>query len=131
MAAIANITVKKNDGTTDIVYVAKTGSAGDNSPAVWIADSSALIRGNRTTFQMWTSNNGPRTARKVRCAMNMAALATVNGVETRVATGPAEVNFTLPSNADEAMLNELVSQFINLLNSASVKAAIKAGYADN
>lgn len=129
MAAIANLTVKKNDGTTDIVYVAKTGSAGDNSPAVWIADSSATIRGNRTVFQMWTSYNGPRTARKVRCAINMAALATVNGLETRVATVPAEVNFTLPTNADETVLNEVVSQFINLVN--AVKADIKAGYAAN
>lgn len=127
MATIGNLTVKKNDGTTDIVYTGKTGSAGDGSPAVWVADTSATIRGNRTKLTMVTSNNGPRTARKVRLAINMAALATVNGVETRVATVPGEFNMTLPENADEAVLNECVSQFINLL--IALKSDIKAGYA--
>lgn len=129
MAAIANITVKKNDGTTDIVYTAKNGAAGDGFPALWNADTSASIRGNRTSLQMTSQFNGPRTARRVRLAMNMASLATVSGVETRVSTVPAEASFTLPLNADDAVLNECVSQFINAL--VALKNDIKTGFSPN
>lgn len=32
---MANFTIKKNDGTTDVTYTQVTGSAGEASPAIW------------------------------------------------------------------------------------------------
>lgn len=34
MPTLSNITVKKNDGTTDVIYTGVAPSAGDKSPAV-------------------------------------------------------------------------------------------------
>lgn len=35
MPTLANITIKKADGTTDVVYTAIAGAAGDNTPAMF------------------------------------------------------------------------------------------------
>jgi hypothetical protein len=42
MPTMASITVKKADGTTDIVYDALAASGGDNSPAAWRQDTGAV-----------------------------------------------------------------------------------------
>lgn len=65
MPTMANITVKKFDGTTDIVFDALSGSGGDGSPAVWRQDTGAaagLPVGLRKSFKLWTTWNGPKTA---------------------------------------------------------------------
>lgn len=56
MPQMANITVKKADGTTDVVYTALTPAGGDNSPARWSANALAL-RWHSVPF----STSGPVT----------------------------------------------------------------------
>lgn len=68
MPSMASITVKKFDGTTDIVYDALSASGGDSSPAVWRQDTGAaagLPVGLRNLFKLLTKWNGPKTARQM------------------------------------------------------------------
>jgi transcriptional regulator of met regulon len=44
MPAMANITVKKADDTTDVIYVAISPSAGDKVPAIWQVTASQPIK---------------------------------------------------------------------------------------
>ena len=58
MPSMASITVKKYDGTTDIVFDALSASGGDNSPAVWRQDTGAtagLPVGLRSLFRLGTT----------------------------------------------------------------------------
>ena len=66
MAQISDITVKKADGTTDVVYVAATPSAGDKSPAVWTQNAFSGIQGFRPRFEVQTQDNGAGNVRQMR-----------------------------------------------------------------
>ena len=66
MPQMANITVKKADGTTNVVYTAVTGSAGDKTNAVWQNTSVGTVPAERPTFAMQTMSNGTGTSRRVK-----------------------------------------------------------------
>jgi hypothetical protein len=64
MPAMANITVKKADDTTDVIYVAISPSAGDKVPAIWQVTASQPIQGFRPNFSVAASTNAAGTIRK-------------------------------------------------------------------
>lgn len=129
MANIANITVKKNDGTTDVVYTSLVPSAGDTVAALWRADSVSAIPAHRPTLKMLTQNNSKRNARVERISYAFPVFQTVGGVETKIGVIPMELNATIGTNFDTAVVNEAVSQFGNLMVSALIRQSMKDGYA--
>lgn len=129
MSSMANITVKKNDGTTDIVYTALSPSAGDTVPALWRANSVSTIPLHRPSLTMVTQNNQAKNARKVRIAYNYPVTAVISGVETKLGVIPLELNATLGTNFDDTIVAEAVSQFGNLAVSALIRLATKEGFA--
>lgn len=129
MPQMANITVKKADGTTDIVYNAIMPSSGDKSPAVWYAKSASTIPKHRPMFSLLTKDNGPRTARHASGVFKFPAIVMVGGQENLVATVPLSFEGTLPTTIDAAVVKEAVYQFGNLLVAALVRAQLEEGYA--
>lgn len=129
MPQMADITVKKADGTTNIVYSALTPSSGDKSPAVWWAKAVSTIPKHRPMFSILTKDNGPRTARHVSGVFKFPATSVVGGVETQMATVPISFEGTLPTTIDAAVVKEAVYQFGNLLVAALVRAQLEEGYA--
>jgi hypothetical protein len=131
MPTAANITVKKNDGTTDIVWTLLAASGGDNSPAVWRSETAVGTIGQRPTFQINARWNGPKTARRVEMSGAFPS------VYTNASTGQTEVravipfsaSFAVPQNITSTDLNEASAQLTNLVASALVKSAIAAGFA--
>jgi hypothetical protein len=130
---MASITVKKADGTTDIVYDAIAGSGGESSPAVWRQDTGAaagLPVGLRSSFKLTSKWNGPKTARQISFEIVMPyavqdSTTTLYSAKDRVVlTGIA----TMPQAIPSANLNE-VNQALNLLAATLVKSAVQAGYA--
>lgn len=134
MPSMANITVKKADGTTDIVFDALNASGGDGFPAVWRQDTgapTALPVGHRPTFTLASKWNGPKSARQLQ--FNMAfpyatqdSTTTVYSAKDRVVVSGV---ITLPQAIPSANLNEAVAQAMNLLASTLVKSSMQAGYA--
>lgn len=129
MSSMANITVKKNDGTTDIVYTALTPSAGDTVPALWRSNTVSTIPLHRPSLSMVAQNNQAKNARKVRLAYNYPVVAMIGGVETKLGVIPLELNATLGTNFDDSIVAEAVSQFGNLAVSALIRLATKEGFA--
>lgn len=129
MADIANITVKKNDGTTDIVYSKLVPSAGDSSPAQWRSETASTIPAHRPTLKMLTQNNARKNARVERISYAYPVFITENGVEKKIGTIPMELNATIGTNFDQSVINEAVSQGGNLMVSALIRQAMKDGYA--
>lgn len=133
MPAMASITVKKNDGTTDIVYDALSASGGDGSPAVWRQDTgaaAALPVGLRQTLKVWSTWNGPKTARQMK--FNFVYPYAVQDSTTTLYSAKDRMVFdgiiTMPQAIPAATLNE-IAQLHNLLAAALIKQAVQAGYA--
>lgn len=63
MPSMANIIIKKADGTTDITYTALTPSSGDKVPAQWRVESIGTVAGNRPTFMIQTRFSADKQAR--------------------------------------------------------------------
>lgn len=133
MPAMASITVKKKDGTTDIVYDALSSSGGDNSPAVWRQDTgatAALPVGLRNTLKVWTAWNGPKTARLMK--YNFVAPYAVQDTTTTLFSAKdrvvAEGVVTVPQGIPSTAIGEAVYQMFNLLAATLVKQSAESGY---
>lgn len=136
MPAMASITVKKADETTDVVYDALTGAAGDGSKAVWRQDTGAaagLPVGHRASLQMETVWNGPKDARRAVLVFKRP-YSTQNTTTSRYEAKSqvvARLEITVPQEIPASEINESVYQFLNLVGKTSglVKTSIAAGYA--
>lgn len=133
MPTMANITVKKYDGVTDIVYDALSSSGGDGSPAVWRQDTGAVAGlpvGLRRAFQVQTTWNGPKSARQVKYRFT-APYATQDSTTTLYSAKDrvvAEGIITVPQGIPASEINEAV-QLVNLLASTLIKSVVTSGYA--
>lgn len=135
MPAMASITVKKADGTTDIVYDAISASGGDNSPAVWRQDTGAVAGlpvGLRPYLRLNSKWNGPKSARVLSHEF-VYPYATQDTTTTRFGSTDRVVitsaGATFPQNIPASILNEAASQYSNLMGSALMKSSLQSGYA--
>lgn len=130
MPSMANITVKKADGTTDVVYVASTPSAGDKLPAIWTQDAFSGIQGFRPRFELATQNNGDNTIRQARSKFYYPI------TYTDSTTGLLKLNKSvgfdgivyLPKELTTDQWKEAWAQLGNLLVSSLVRSSIESGY---
>lgn len=136
MPSMANITVKKYDGTTDIVYDALSASGGDGSAAVWRQDTGAVAGlpvGLRKLFRLWTTWNGPKTARQMK--FNFVSPYAVQDSTTTLYSAKDRVVFdgiiTIPQGLPANEINEAIYQGLNLLGASLVKQSAASGYAPN
>lgn len=134
MPTMASMTVKKNDGSTDIVYDALSGSGGEGSPAMWRQDTgaaAALPVGLRRFFRMWSVWNGPKTARVVKAnAVHPYSVqdstTTLYSAKDRVVV---DVTVTIPQAVPASEINEAIAQTFNLLDHSLSVSSMQAGYA--
>lgn len=131
MPNMADITVKKADGTTSIVFSALTPSSGDKVAAQWRSETAGAAASLRPTFQVRSEWNGPRTARRVDFSYQYPF--TVTDTTTSVTSVKARIPFsgsmTIPAEIPDSVVAEGVAQGTNLLTSALIVSVFKAGYA--
>lgn len=129
MANIANVVVKKTDGTTDVTFTAVAGASSDGNPALWQNTASSTIRSNRSQLSMKAKLNGTKQARRVDVQALFPVTRLVNSVETVIGRIPVDLTAPIPEWATDAEVNEAVDQALNLFASAHVRTHIKAGIA--
>lgn len=134
MPSMASITVKKFDGTTDIVYDNVSASGGDSSPAVWRQDTgqaAGLPVGLRPLVKLMSKWNGPKTARQL--VFEMAFPYPTQDSTTTLYSAKDRVVFTgimtVPQNLPATQINEAAYQAANLIASTLFKSSLAAGYA--
>lgn len=128
MASITDLTVKKADTTTDILWTGMNGSAGDKLPAIWRSNTVGASVAFRPEFQMWAYTASSGTQRGVKTSLVYPILE-VDGSITRVIGYCTQVSETkLLLKATDADAGEAVAQGINLLDHATLIAAIKSGF---
>lgn len=129
MPNLANITIKKNDGTTDVVYTGVVPSAGDKSPAIWRCNSVGTAADQRPEVSVESAFNGPRTARRVSGSYMYPT--TVVGSDGKISVSNKAVltfSFLAPRGMPDADVNEAASQAVNLLASPLFKSMLQSGY---
>ena len=133
MPQMANLTVKKADGTTDAVFTAMTPSAGDKSPAIWRSNSVGTSVALRPEFRAYglPSPDGARRTFKTNLVYpavitdNASGLKKVAGYITQV----TETKIFLA--ADDATVAEAIAQGANLNSTALMRECAKVGFAPN
>jgi len=130
MPALADITVKMADGTTNITYTGIVPSAGDKTPAVWRSNSVGGSIGQRPELRVQSSSNGDNSARRMVVSYSYPSLFTDSSTG-RVAVDK-RLNWTLsasiPVEMKDADLAEAAEQGMNLLASTLVTDSFKSGY---
>lgn len=126
---MADITVKKADAATNVVYTQLTASAGDRSPAIWRSNTSATLRGNRSTLTQEAHSNGPGTARRVTTKYMAPVVRTIDGLEQVVAYVPMDLNAVIPNGLTDSEVTEAVEQGLNLFASPLIRQSVALGYA--
>lgn len=129
MAQIANLTIKKADGTTSVIYEAVSGSSVDGSPAMWVEPTSATTRGYRRSLSFKARLNGTKQARRVELRAMHPIVRVVGGQETMVGSIPVDLTLPVPEWATDAEVSEAVEQSFNLFSNATVRAQVKTGMA--
>jgi hypothetical protein len=130
MPSIADITIKKNDGTTDIVYAQQMPASGDGSPAVWRATSVGSAPAHAPEFRLTSreASRGVKRALRSTYVYPQIATNTTTSITSVVDRASADTNWTFPKGMSQADINEFVSQYANLLVSTLVKDCVKVGY---
>lgn len=130
MPSMANITVKKNDGTTDIVYSGQSPSSGDNTPAIWKATTVGSAPAHQPEFRLAARDASKGAKRVLRSTFQYPQIATnsATGLTSVVDRASADTNWNFPKGMNQTDINEFVSQYANLLVATLVKDCVKQGY---
>lgn len=131
MPQLADIVVKKNDGTTNITYVGLVPSAGSDIPAVFKATSVGSAPAHQPELRVLArdADGGKKRAVRGTFVYPQIATNTTTGVTSVIDAALADVNFKFPKSMSQADLNEAAAQFGNLCSAALVQAVMKSGYA--
>lgn len=131
MPTMADIIIKKLDGTTDVTYEALTPSSGDKSEAKWrmtSTSSGGLQPALRNTLVCKTKSSVNGEVRILEGKFVAPAVVTVGTTDSQKSstfsfTGTVNQLFT------EAQAGEYAAQVANLLKATLMQSVIKNGYA--
>jgi len=129
MPNMANITVKKKDGTTDVTWTQLTPSAGDKTPARWSQVVASARANLRPTFESQSRFNANRTARNISFVLKYPEIVQVNGVDTVFATAIMNMQAVVPTNMSSTAIDEFAAQLANTLKASLPQEIIASGYA--
>lgn len=129
MVQQTNMTVKKNDGTTDVTFTGIQGSGGDNSPAIWRNNAVGTAAAFRPELRLTAKSNASKTVRQVNEVFTypITALASDGSVKV-VHRARKTVLWELPVEMPDADLNEFVAQGANLEAHIHHKGVVQSGY---
>lgn len=131
MPNMADIVVKKSDGTTNVTYVALSPSAGDKTPAQWRIESIGTVPGNRPSFVVSSKYSADRQARIVEGKLTFPE--TFTDTSTGIVSTRLRESFQFTSiirmDASDVTTAEMVAQAANLISSTLVQSVLRTGYA--
>lgn len=122
---MADITVKKNDGTTDIVWNNSSPGGGDGVPATWRPNLVGTSVAKRPVAKFWMQSSNGAT-RVARFTTSHPYTDPVTGVIKYITTSE-EVK--VPIDAPDADVNEAIAQSGNLRDHTLIVSSFQAGSA--
>lgn len=130
MPTLSNITVKKYDNTTDVVYVAVAAASADGVPAEYQNVSASTIPAARPVLSLSTRSNTKKTSRRVVASYKWPLTYTdPNGRVTTNGSVNGEFSVVIPQDVDPLVVREAHQQFAKLIASAVFKDVMDTGMA--
>lgn len=127
---MANIVIKKRDGTTDVTYTAKQVASGDKVNAMWACLSVGTTPAQNPKLTCVAESNANATARRVKGSFIWPKTRQDAGGNITVDGGAnGTYNILIPQHFTNAEIEEIAYQFGNLVGSALIKASMAEGYA--
>lgn len=130
MPSIANMTVKKNDGTTDITYSYVMGASGEN-PALYRAPALGATAVTAPEVRIVSRQiSGGKFNRVTGTAKYpYSVVNSTTGVTSLQNFLLARCELTVPIEMPQASIDEGVSQLLNCFAHSQFKSACKEGFA--
>lgn len=133
MPQMANITVKKADGTTDVTFNALNPSAGDRTKALWRVEAIGTIAGNRPTLEIQSKGSVNGQFRIVEGKLTYPETVTdastgITSVRTR---DLLSFTSTIDSNGSDLTHMEMAAIAGNVIKSDLVQSILITGFAPN
>jgi hypothetical protein len=130
MTTAANITIKKADNTTNIVYSLLAAAGGDKSPAVWRSTTATGTAGQQPFIQVQTKSNGDNNVRRADILFVFPSVYTDTSGNTQIRSkGVFQGSFALPLDASAQDMLEMGAQLPNLIADVMFKSTFQTGYA--
>lgn len=130
MTTQTNVTVKKNDNTTDILYTGLLASAGDGAVAIYKSLTVGSASAHQPELRIAAREARKGAARSFRVTYKYPQIATdsTTGLVQVVDAVQMSEDLILPKGMPITDVNEAVSQFAHLMASAHIKAVIQSMY---
>lgn len=132
MPTIANIVVKKADGTTDITFTAVSPAAGD-APAVWKSQSVGTSAGQQPELRCYSRGKLVKGVPFRDVNLSFKYPKSVSNSTTGEITISEGFSATISTHANQTMsaveLKEAAYQIGNLVAAALIQSSLEAGYA--
>jgi hypothetical protein len=129
MAQQTNITVKKYDGVTDVVYSAVLPAAGGNA-AVWRAPTLGTAMAHQPELRIRSTKNKAGTVQRVEAVVVYPEIITATDGSKAIANRTiVSASVTNPTLMATAAVQEGIAQALHLLASSHVKAQCIEGFA--
>lgn len=131
MPTAANITVKKADGTTDILWSVVAASGGDKSPAVFRSLTTSGSNGMHPELRVSSAQTASNTGRKVQYQMTFPHVYTdsTTGLVKVDTRANMQATIFVPADMPDTDLAEFAAQMGNLLASSLIKSVNSSGFA--
>jgi len=131
MAAMADISVKKADGTTSIIWSGISASGGDTAPAVWRSNTATGTTGQKPVFSVTSRNNGDKSVRRIDISASFPEVYTdTTSSLTKISSKcTMTASFAVPQSLSSTTMNEFAAQVANMVASTLVVGSISSGYA--
>jgi hypothetical protein len=133
MAAQTDITVKMNDGATNITYskLSPAGAAGE--AATWRSESIGGVALFRPFLELLSKWNSAKTTRRLEATYVYPYAVTDTTDSTQVKKGEIKLQLVghVLQSVPQAVIDEAVSQGLNCFADNSFKTALKTGQAPN
>lgn len=131
MPNMASITIKKADGTTDVIYVNQSPASGDATPARWRIEAIGTVPGNRPTLTVFSKATANGAARVISGKLVYPETYTDSTTGLVAVRNTASASFTaiIPQNLTDTTIAETAAQFANILKATLVQDSIKSGFA--
>ena len=125
MPNLANIVVKKADGTTNYTFTALAGAPGDGVFAQWRGEGSTpALSADLRTKVVW---NSKRNARRTEGFVSIPKVETVAGVPTVTSRTPSSLSITIPDNLTATEAADYVAITCNAYSSALIRQIMAEG----
>lgn len=121
MPNLANITVKKSDTVTDIVYTGVNPAGGIDAPAIFRSKTVGTAMSHQPELRVAVKPAGAKDRVVGTFKYPQIATNSTTGITSVVGTVDGKFEFLADKATDQAVINEAAAQFTNLLASALIK----------